>query len=179
MRTSLAVTLLIAMEIVPSAAARHVENWAYDRLFKEADVIVIASAQKTVDSDDAAPVRWKRSLVGQRTTFSVIETLKGTLPGDRITVVHFKVKDGVVTEDGPMLVAFRTKGISIEGGGPEKYSVVLPAPTYLMFLKRSDGGRLEPVSGQIDPDRSVKEIYPPLPACMDQPLERNRDNGKK
>ena len=173
MRISLVVTLLIVMEILPSAAARQVEKWPDDRLFKEADVIVIASAQKTVDSDDVAPARWNRSLVGQRTTFSVIETLKGTLSGDRITILHFKLKDGVVTENGPVLVAFRTKGITIEGGGQHKYSVQLATPAYLMFLKRSDGGRLEPVTGQIDPNLSVKEIYPPLPAVMDQPPERD------
>jgi hypothetical protein len=74
----------------------------------------------------------------------------------------------VVTQDGPLLVAFRTKGIKIEGCGTVKYDTVLSTPQYLLFLKRSAGGRLEPLSGQMDPLFSVKEIYSPLPAVMDE-----------
>ena len=168
MRICYGLTVLLAL-FVSSAAARQIENWPYDRLFKEADVIVIASAQGTVASDDqASDERWKASLVGQRTTFSVINTLKGHVDDGPITVLHFKLKDGVLTQDGPLLVAFRTKGPKIEGGGAVKYKAMLGTPQHLLFLKRSEGGRLEPVSGQIDPALSVKEIYAPLPAVMDE-----------
>lgn len=162
------ITLVVAL-FVASAAARQIENWSYDRLFKEADVIVIASAQGTVQSEDkASDERWKASLIGQHTTFSVVQTLKGQLDDGPLTVLHFKLKDGVATQNGPLLVAFRTKGPTIEGGGSVKYKAILSTPQYLLFLKRSDGGRLEPVSGQIDPALSVKEIYAPLPAVMDE-----------
>jgi hypothetical protein len=127
-----------------------------------------------VASDDvSSDERWKASLVGQRTTFSVIHTLKGKVDDGPITVLHFKLKDGVMTSDGPLLVAFRTKGLAISGGGSEKerptakYSVQLETPQYLLFLKRAEGDRFEPVSGQIDPGLSVKEIYSPLPEVMD------------
>ncbi|HLL90580.1 MAG TPA: hypothetical protein VK324_14865 [Tepidisphaeraceae bacterium] len=152
-----------------SAAGRAVEHWPYDRLFEEADVVVIAAAQETAASDDAAPDgRWRESLVGQRTTFAVIKPLKGQLDDGPVTVVHFKLKDGVVSQNGPLLVAFRTKGPTIRGGERVKYNVMLGTPQYLLFLKRTDGGRFEPVSGQFDPALSVKEIYAPLPAVIDE-----------
>lgn len=167
MRICYGLTILLTLFVAP-AVARQIENWPYDRLFKEADVIVIASAQGTEASDDqASDERWKASLVGQHTTFALINTLKGHVDDGPITVLHFKLKDGVLTQDGPLLVAFRTKGPKIEGGGAVKYKAMLSTPQYLLFLKRSEGGRLEPVSGQIDPALSVKEIYAPLPAVID------------
>jgi hypothetical protein len=169
MRILYAITVLVSALLVASASAEQIENWSYDRLFKEADVIVIASVQGTVASDDkASDERWKASLIGLRTTFSVINTLKGRLDDGPLTVLHFKLKDGVLTQDGPLLVSFRTKGPTIEGGRSVKYKAVLSTPQYLLFLKRSDGGRFEPVSGQIHPALSVKEIYAPLPAVMDE-----------
>lgn len=162
-------TVLAFAFFVASATARQIASWSYDRLFKEADVIVIASAQGTTASDDLPPDgRWKSALVGQRTTFSVINTLKGHVDDGPITVVHFKLKDGVATEDGPLLVAFRTEEIKIEGCGKVKYDTTLSTPQYLLFLKRSASRRLEPLSGQIDALLSVKEIYSPLPAVMDE-----------
>lgn len=162
------ITLVLSL-FVASAAARQIEAWSYDRLFKEADLIVIASAQGTVPSEDQAPdERWGPSLIGQHTTFAVLQTLKGQVNDGPLTVLHFKLKDGVVTQGGPLLVAFRTRGPTIEGGGSVKYKAILSTPQYLLFLKRSEGGRFEPVSGQIDPALSVKEIYAPLPAVMDE-----------
>ncbi len=81
---------------------------------------------------------------------------------------HFKPKDGVANQNGPLLIAFRTKGITINGDGSVKFEVGLGTPDYLLFLKADGKGRFEPLSGQIDPRLSVKEIYEPLPAVMDQ-----------
>ena len=168
MRIRYGVIVLFFALFVAAATARQIENWPYERLFKEADLVVIASAQGTVASDDkASDERWKASLIGQHTTFSVINTLKGQVDNGPITVLHFKLRDGVMTQNGPLLVNFRTKGPTIEGGGSVKYKAVLSTPQYLLFLKRTHGGRFEAVSGQIDPVLSVKEIYAPLPAVMD------------
>jgi len=151
-----------------SAAARQIESWPYERLFKEADVVVIATAQGSVGTDDhAADDRWKGSLDGQNTTFNVHTVLKGDVATRPLTVLHFKLNDGVMTKNGPLLVAFRTKGPTIEGGGSMKYEANLGTPQYLLFLKAAHNGRFEPVSGQIDPRLSVKEIYSPLPAVID------------
>lgn len=152
---------------VASADARRIENWSYERLFKEADVVVIAQAKGTVASDDrAADERWNANLIGQRTSFSVINALKGQVEKDSITVVHFKSKECVLMPNGPLLIKFRETGPTIEGGGSLKYQVQLSTPQYLLFLKRTDDGHFEPLSGQIDPALSVKEIYAPLPAVI-------------
>jgi hypothetical protein len=97
MRASLAAVLLTAFLFAGSVRARKIETWSYDRLFREADIVVIASAQATVRSDDPAPDgTWKTSLVGQRTTFAIITKLKGKDDAGNITVRHFKLKIGVL-----------------------------------------------------------------------------------
>jgi hypothetical protein len=129
---------------------------------------VIASAKDSADTDDrAADERWRASLVGRNTTFTVDAVLKGQ-PGDRpLKVLHYRMKDGVQAQNGPLLVAFRTKSPVIEGGGAAKYKASLGTPQYLMFLRALPDGRYEPVSGQVDPALSVKEIYAPLPSVIE------------
>lgn len=169
MRGLLSATVILWSLSAPSAPGRAIEDWSYDRLFAEADLVVIASAQGTVDSDDKpADNLFAAGLVGQRTTFAVDATIKGTSTQDPITVRHFKTKEGRFPNNGPLLVTFRTKGLSIAGGHARRYQVELGAPQYLLFLKRTDGGHYRPLSGQIDPILSVKEIYPPLPEVMNE-----------
>jgi len=159
---------IILLAFVASASARQIEIWSYDRLFKEADLVLIASAQATVETDDhTKDDRWKRSLVGQKTTFTVQSVLKGQVDDGSVAVIHFKLRDGLQSSNGPMLVHFRTKGIVIHGNGPIKFEALLGPPQYLLFLKATDDGCFEPVSGQIDPILSVKEIYSPLPSVID------------
>jgi hypothetical protein len=169
MRAFILIALGVLLTLARSAAARQIESWPYDRLFKEADVVVIASAQETIATEDrATDDRWKDSLVGQNTTLTVQAVLKGDVAAGPLTVLHFKVKEGVAMANGPLLVAFRTKGPTIEGGGSNKYVAKLGTPQYLLFLKAAHDGRFEPVSGQIDPISSVKEIYQPLPSVIDR-----------
>jgi hypothetical protein len=170
MRFTAMIVLAATLALVPLASARQVEDWPYERLFKEADLVVIATAKATEETHDPAPDnRWKSSLVGQRTTFTVDAVLKGErAAGGTLAVLHFKLKPGVLTQDGPLLVAFRTKGLAVEGGGMKKYKALLGTPQYLLFLKAADNGRFVPVSGQADPALSVKEVYAPLPEVMDE-----------
>lgn len=170
MRIPLITTLLAILTLTPFAPARQIESWSYERLFKESDLVVIATAKGTADTNDAPPDnRWKSALVGQQTTFAIDAVLKGNAPAAPLAVLHFKLKPGVVTQDGPLLVSFRTKGPTIEGGGSVKYKAQLGTPQYLLFLKTAaDKERFAPVSGQTDPELSVKEIYAPLPEVMDQ-----------
>ena len=51
-------------------------------------------------------------------------------------------------------------------------TAALGIPEDLLFLKDADNGRFEPVSGEIDPRLSVKEIYSPLPGVIDGRLNR-------
>jgi hypothetical protein len=73
-------------------------------------------------------------------------------------------KKGHRIENGPLLVTFRTKGIHLELAGAP---ISLGAPEYLLFLKLRKDGRYEPVSGRVDPEFSVRELYTPLPSLLD------------
>lgn len=164
-----AVGLLVC---VGPAPARLLESWPYDKLLKRADLVVFATAVKTEAAADEPPEHsWNFELVAQTTTFKVSHALKGEAGGGQLKVLHFKfgeLKKGVepnvlayIVEDGPLLVAFRTKSVIVKAeGAPE--DVVLRTPEYLLFLKRANGGRYEPVSGPIDPALSVKEVSAPL-----------------
>ena len=153
------------------AAARILDDWPYERLFKEADVVVIGTAVSTKDATDTfVDDRWPHEFVGQDTTLEVLQVLKGEASVKRITVLHFKfgkltkkaaaeAGNLVLTIDGPEFVSFRTKPEKIEIAGTG-----LPAHRfeYLLFLKKRADGRYEPVSGRIDPNLSMRELFPPF-----------------
>jgi hypothetical protein len=161
-RVAFALACAACFLVYPSAAsARLVPRWTYDKLFKEADLVVIAVAVGTEQADDTPPEHsWPRELVAQNTTLKVRGTLKGKAEGEQIKVLHFKfgeVKkgfEGRSTYDGPRLVEFRTP-LTV-GTGKEKR--VVPASEYLLFLKKMKDGRYEPVSGHIDPSDSIHEV---------------------
>ena len=163
---------LLVCDAPTPVQARLLESWPYDKLLKHADLVVFATAVKTEAAADEPPEHsWNFELVAQTTTFKVSHALKGEAAGGHLKVLHFKfgeLKKGVepnvlayIVEDGPLLVAFRTKSVTVKAeGAPE--DVVLRTPEYLLFLKRANGGRYEPVSGPIDPALSVKEVSAPL-----------------
>ena len=138
--------------------ARFIENWPYDKLMKESDLVVFAKAVKTeVTADEPPKHSWPYDFVGQNTTFEAKHALKGKVDGKQIKVLHFnwgELKKGLDPKDpfshlirnGPLLVAFETKD----------------APEHLLFLKSLKDGRFEPVSGRIDPRLSVRKLsFPP------------------
>jgi hypothetical protein len=166
----IAVVAVIAAGLVACpepAPARFVEDWPYERLFKEADLIVFATALKTEAANDKPPEQnWPCEFAAQNTTFKVEHALKGKAQGEQIKVLHFKfgeLKKGLdpndfsngLIIDGPLLVAFRAGEVMVTVG---KDHAVLPTPEYLLFLKRLKDGRYEPVSGLIDPAQSVREV---------------------
>jgi len=157
---------ILLVAVVSSAAfARLVENWSYDRLFKEAELIVIAQPIKSENCIDRfSDNPWKVEFLGVNTTFRIDHVLKGKHEEAELTVLHFKTN--VEMNDGPMLVSFRTNNLSYlvqkEGHAGEQVNVSGPA-TYLLFLKASADGRFQPVSGKIDPALSVREMTTPTP----------------
>jgi hypothetical protein len=164
------VWIIVISVAAPAAHARVVALWPYDRLFKEADVIVIAAAIQTVDTDAHPAYRdWMPYLVGQRTTFTIDCVVKGTPPDGPLALNHFRFKDGgPVPPNAPMLVVFRTKPMVIRGDGKTTADMPVGTPRYLLFLKRNTDGSLEPIAGEVDPALSVKEIYPPLPSEIEK-----------
>ncbi len=155
------------------APARLIDSWPYDKLLKEADLVVFATAVKTEAADDKPPEHsWAYEFTAQNTTFKVKHALKGKVEGEPIKVRHYKFGelkkgvdpkslDAILIVDGPMLVAFRTGAVIVKAKGDEQ-NTVLPTPEYLLFLKRLKDGRYEPLSGPIDPALSVKEVSAPL-----------------
>lgn len=158
--------IIWSLEMAPSTAlARALENWPYERLFKESDLVVIAQTTTAEDcADTTTDNPWKVEFFGVITTFKIKAVLNGKPAGETIKVLHFRLKDGQHLKDGPLLVTFRTKGIKLD---LKDGKVETDRPEYLLFLKASKDGRYEPASGRIDPELSVREMFRPLPADLD------------
>jgi hypothetical protein len=135
------------------AFSREHEYWPYDRLTKEADLIVIAVPLSTRDTAEKTtlPGIWHvdtnnvRSLIpaiGVETTFTALAVLKGDANTTKVVFHHLRETVQRLALDGPGLVAFDPK---------EK-------KTFLLFLKRESDGRYAPLTGQTDPDGSVKVL---------------------
>jgi hypothetical protein len=158
--------LVLLTAIVTPASGRLIESWPYKKLFKEADLVVIATAKGTEDTAERLKKAggWDVELVGRNTTFKVEAVLKGKVGGDTFKVLHYRLPEGVLVQNGPLLVSFRTKPIMIVGKiDGEAAKVGLGRPQYMLFLKARKDGRYEPVSGQIDPELSVREVGAPFP----------------
>jgi hypothetical protein len=145
----------------PDCFARLIESWPYEKLLRESDLVVIAEAVSTTDSGETTSENiWKAKFVGVITEFKVHSQLKGKLEGTKLQVAHFRLEQGVRIQNGPLLVSFRMKGFTVIN---DKAKMGIGKPDYLLFLKRRKDGRYEPVSGQIDPLLSVREMYENLP----------------
>jgi hypothetical protein len=156
-RTGLLVLLVLVSLGLPCSQARLVENWSYERLFKESDVIVIAETTSVEDSGGTTKIKpWDVDFVGVHSTFAVKAKLKGKLDKDQLTVLHYRIEKDVTIENGPGLVSFRLKGIE---GKTKEVKFGLGKPEYLLFLKHGKDDCYEPVSGHTDPCLSVREMY--------------------
>jgi hypothetical protein len=144
--------------------ARVIEHWPYDKLFKHADLVVIVrplSVRDATAKDKAVPPGKRDYLVGVVTNFKVLHVVKGAYKEENLELVHFKYKKdlkiGII--NGPGLVSFHTKEINLSG---DTWAGRVQNE-YMLFLKRGKDKRLEFVSGQVDPELSVKQLLGPLP----------------
>jgi len=164
---------LFCMLVVSEVSARKIEDWPYERLFKESDLVVIAHVQGwgVTKKEWNEKLFDKRRFEGVMTIFGANFVLKGD-PPLCIWLNHFRYKEGAVRyNDGPRLVAFLKEPLKIEvkqnvknrgklhqqSQGLRKIS----QPEYLLFLKKHKDGEYEPVSGQLDADFSVRALFPP------------------
>ena len=145
------------MPLCTTVFAREHEFWSYDRLAKEADLIVIATPVSTRDTAerttlpgiehiDANKVRSLIPAIGVETTFTTLAVLKGDAKITKLVFHHFREAAPKLSVNDPGLVAFDPK---------EK-------KRFLLSLKRESDGRYAPLTGQTDSDRSVKDLgaYP-------------------
>lgn len=152
MRKRIPVFMLLAL--VALCDARPVAFWTYEKLAKEADLIVIATPTKTEDSGERVSfpgiARGENQPVpalGVNTTFAVLAVLKGDRELSSMVLFHLReAEPQAVALNAPMLVAF----------APEAKR------RYLLFLKREADGRFSPLAGQTDPAFAVKDLgtYP-------------------
>jgi hypothetical protein len=165
MKRGLVIGLLAALTTIvfwpTEGTARRLEDWPYDRLFKEADLVVIAEAVAVAAADETTTDNlWKEKFIAVVTTFEIRAQLKGKLEGEKLEVLHFRLPKDLLIENGPCLVSFRLEGVPIR---TKTAKMDLGKPEYLLFLKKGKGGRYEPVSGRTDPALSVRELFHPLP----------------
>jgi hypothetical protein len=154
----------LALTLVsPRAHARRIEDWPYDKLSKHASLVVIVQplAVREAKAKDGLkfPGGGARVLTGIVTTFKVLAVVKGEHKNEKLEIAHFRVKDGVIIANGPLLVYFHNrpgKGETVETSGVIKKN-------FMLFLKKDKSGRLEFVSGQMDPSLSVREMVEPSP----------------
>lgn len=172
---NLAKCVLIAMTlslVANDAEARPVKSWTKAELMEQADLVVIATPIGSQEGQ-GVPSADNGWVVPVETTFRIDMILKGKIgkpagalpratvagpketqgrtdPDIRITVGHQRLADShPPAVDGPMYVRF--------DGMPRDF---------LLFLKRTAKGELEPLSGQHDPALSifvVKSYTDPLP----------------
>ncbi len=144
-------------------SARQIPEWPYDKLFKHAELVVIVrpiSVREAKAGEAADPPA--SYLTGVVTNFRVLHVVKGQYADKNLDLVHFRINpkfDGVIG-NGPSLVAFHTQEIAISG---KSWSGGTGYPEYMVFLKKQQDGRFTFVSGQFDPELSVKQLLKPLP----------------
>lgn len=153
----------LVLVLLNTAYARLIEDWSYDRLLKASDVVVIATVVDTGEWSEPIPLPlFAEALEGRLTRFKVEAVLKGKLDGDKIELIHCRLKDGRQVPNGPLLAEFRAKGrkllIEAVDGVQEKRHEQEETPQYLLFLKAQSDGRYEPVAGQVDSVLSVRQV---------------------
>ena len=173
MNTTATLTILAgSLLCATTGAARQTEAWSYNRLFQQADVVVIASAGNTLPTKQkwAEPLFDPQQFRGVITHFRVASTLKGS-PSQSIKIFHYAYANSQAPiNDGPTLVSFISGPVSLDmkplqQGITEtkflakKRETRSNGPEYLLFLKKRQDGSFVAVSGQIDPSFSVRAIF--------------------
>ena len=149
-----------------TCSARRIEDWPFDRLMKEADLVVIAKPTTSVDSGEQSTENvWKAKFLGVNTSFHTLAVIKGHV-GPEFKVLHYRDNGKGLWQDGPLLVKFRLDAVHLDS---KSAHFDLGPPDYLMFLKSRQDGRFEPISGQVDSELSVREVFYPLPAGIEPP----------
>lgn len=152
MKSALVIATIITGLASDLAIARPIQIYNYERLLKEADLVVFATPTKTEDTGESLADN-EGYLTGQNTTFKINYVLQGKTDSTEMKVFNCRFVDDEAKEvgNGARLVVFRIA--ALQNGWRDS--------EYLLFLKRRNDGRYEPVSGQIDPVDSVKEISTP------------------
>jgi hypothetical protein len=157
-RRRFAIAYILSLFVCTRGETRPIPSWPFDKLFKNADLVVVVKALATKDVDDPKPP--KDYLVCTVTTFQVLQVVKGEFKDKELRILHFRLKEGRSVANGPSLVKFHTAPMEISGEG---WATTASASEYMLFLKREKDESYDFVSGRIDAAFSVKQILGPLP----------------
>jgi hypothetical protein len=144
-------------------AGRELVRLSYQDLVDRSDVVVIGRLVSTVDDEerpvDAALQGNRDNVVPVVSTIRIEAVMKGRSLDNEISIPHWRYREGAAVDNGPRLLKFMARGektgVSIATGKP----VYLDRPpSYLLFLKSAPGGSFVPVTGQYDPDDSVRRL---------------------
>jgi hypothetical protein len=149
------------------------ESWPFEKLFSQAEFVLIAQAVSTVDSCDVEPKPPQDDLQVVPTTFQVLHVVKGRLAENKFVLVHHRIarKQGTHA-NGPRLTKFSRERLPITYPGG---AASLAPPEYMLFLKKRPDDRYECVSGHFDTEASVKQILEPIPTIGEQQMPRPND----
>src|ERR1700739_550126 len=73
-----------------ACSSRQVPTWQWDRLFQEADVVLIVEATDAIDSNEKVNDTVFGQFLGVNTTLKVNRAIKGD-PGSVVTVLHYRL----------------------------------------------------------------------------------------
>src|SRR6185295_17532976 len=152
--------------------ARLIGSWPYEKLVAASDLIVIAEFASSKDVEAKPSNDYLKHfadvIVGQVSTLNVRAVLKGKSPGNQVEVFHLRLKGDKKILNGPLFVHFRARDpkhtvhVIDENEKAINDTTVVPGTNqYLLFLKRRAEGRYEPVSGEVDPELSIRKLDSP------------------
>jgi hypothetical protein len=125
------------------ADSRKLESWPDEKLFAQADLVVISKLGSTRDGGKDTPTSPRDYLKPVLTTVQIVDILKGNPKENRVTILHHRIdrdqaRHGI--RNGPTLMEFD------------------PGETYLVFLKTRPDGFYEAVSGRFDTGLSLQRV---------------------
>jgi hypothetical protein len=145
---------LACLALLPSrTVGREIEDWPYEKLFKHSTLVVVVkplSVREATAKDGTVPSDRRDTQTGIVTSFKVLVVVKGEYKQTDLDLFHFRRKKShKLVFNGPNLVSFFKKALDPEDS-------LRTEKDHMLFLKKNKAGRLEFVSGQIDPILSVK-----------------------
>ena len=141
-----AIKILTATSLILTTAclahARIYTLFAYQELYDQADLMIIAkpiSTQDTVEKTTLPNIAPDVHVVGLSTEVEISMVMKGDKSLKKVTLHHYRVANPEdLLNSGPNLVSF----------DPSQQTL------FLMFLRLEKDGRYAPVSGQTDPSEN-------------------------
>jgi hypothetical protein len=139
MRTKLSISILVMLAVSGAVYARIAKSWTYQEMFDNADLVVIARAVSSKDTDERTvlpdlnpPVK----VIGVVTEFETRLVLKGLLHVATFQLHHYRIQ----SEEDRMIA-----------NGPDLLRLSGHNERFLLFLVKERDGKYAPVGGQTDP----------------------------